>query len=404
MSGHRWKITGGFAVVLIALMTWLVHSSEFRYRHPRAPDVHFSVTRKGAVKLASPSADSSSASATAAGEQPAPQAVVDGPEFDFGIMDPLTVGTHVFIIRNAGPGPLDLRRGSTTCKCTLSELSDGVVPPGGQAQVRLEWNTGRSREFYSHAATIHTNDPLQPSIDLRVSGMVRVQFGATREQIVFPKQSAGESVKADTTVYSQVWNGFTFTKIDTSLSGMKVDVQPADAAELQELGARSGYRITLTSPDTLPTGNFADWLRLTAEADDAQREPQTLELGVFGKVLRRLAVYGPDLQDDGVIRFGVLKPGQGAKQRLVMRVRDDEPKLPVRRITVRPDFVRVQVAPFDPSAENKGLYHLDVEVSPTAPAGNWKLERHGELRIEFDHPRIAELVLELDFAVLEGSR
>ena len=47
--------------------------------------------------------------------------------FDFGLMDPLTVGQHEFVIENRSAVPLLLSGGGSTCKCTLSDLKEAIV-------------------------------------------------------------------------------------------------------------------------------------------------------------------------------------------------------------------------------------------------------------------------------------
>ncbi|MBM4092928.1 MAG: DUF1573 domain-containing protein, partial [Planctomycetes bacterium] len=61
---------------------------------------------------------------------PGPRVRVDNPTHDFGRMDPLTERSHTFVIRNIGDAPLRLEQGPTTCKCTLSGLSNRHVLPG----------------------------------------------------------------------------------------------------------------------------------------------------------------------------------------------------------------------------------------------------------------------------------
>lgn len=56
-----------------------------------------------------------------------PKAVAAELLHDFGVMNPLTMGRHEFVIRNEGAAALVLRKGPTTCKCTLSNVSGGEI-------------------------------------------------------------------------------------------------------------------------------------------------------------------------------------------------------------------------------------------------------------------------------------
>jgi hypothetical protein len=79
----------------------------------------------------------------AAARAQVPRAVVDQTEYDFGVMDPRTRGEHEFLVKNGGDAPLQLKEGSTTCKCTVAELPGAAVAPGEVGRVRLRCNLQR---------------------------------------------------------------------------------------------------------------------------------------------------------------------------------------------------------------------------------------------------------------------
>src|SRR5436305_6362618 len=59
---------------------------------------------------------------TAPADGPQPRAVLDKTEHNFGKKGQQGVGRYSFTIRNEGEIPLELRKGETSCKCTLSGL------------------------------------------------------------------------------------------------------------------------------------------------------------------------------------------------------------------------------------------------------------------------------------------
>ncbi len=136
----------------------------------------------------------------------------------------------------------------------------------------------------------------------------------------------------------------------------------------------------------------------------SEGEPETLELPVDGRVLRRLAVYGPAITIDGVIDVGQVDQGQSKKTRLVLKVRDAEHALRVTRITPHPEFVKAAVLPYEGKTPEAGLMHLEVEIPADAPRCSYLGVPLGELRVEFDHPRITSLDLKLKFAVVGLDR
>jgi hypothetical protein len=124
-----------------------------------------------------------------------------------------------------------------------------------------------------------------------------------------------------------------------------------------------------------------------------------LELPISGRVLRRLAVYGDGLQDNGVVDLGVHPPGHPWRHRLLLKVRDQEADLRLTRVQTQPAFVQVSLAPYGTESGAR-LYHLDLSIPADAPECIYRGAQLGQLELAFDHPRIKDLRLELAFAVM----
>lgn len=56
-------------------------------------------------------------------------------------------------------------------------VARGEIGPGEEGVVVLDWNSGRDL-WYSHEATIFTNDPNQDELTFRVTGKVRQRLAA----------------------------------------------------------------------------------------------------------------------------------------------------------------------------------------------------------------------------------
>jgi hypothetical protein len=331
----------------------------------------------------------------------APKAIAAELVHDFGVMDPLTTGRHSFVIRNEGTGPLVLRKGPTTCKCTLSNLSRGEIGPGEEGVVVLDWNSGRDL-LYSHEATIYTNDPQMDELHFGVTGKVRQRLGVTPAAVSFGGIEPNGQGKADIILYSQVWDSFDVVGGECSLDDVtwKVDaVTSRDAILGDVLCAR---KVTLTTGEAMPQGRISGQLRLDIQPLEGERE--TLELPLDGQILRRLAVYGPSITFDGVIDVGQVDEGQAKKTRLVLKIRDPQRELRVTGITTQPDFVKATVLPYEGKSADAGLLQLEVEIPADAPRCSYLGVPLGDLHIEFDHPRIPTLDLKVKFAIVGQNR
>ncbi len=335
-----------------------------------------------------------------------PRARVDRPVHNFGRLGPLTTHEHTFVIRNDGDQPLELTEGPTTCKCTVAHVTNDSVPPGGKAYVKLQWNTGRDTE-YSHSATIFTNDPHHRLLRLRIKGQVQVLLRCEPAELVFSRVAPGETPSASTLVYSQVWDQFHLSKVTPNRPRVTYAIEEATIAEKRSLRAKTAYRLTVTLPDDLSTGYFTIPIHLTAQRDATSRSPAVAnhddadcELMAQGKVLRRLSVYGPNVDAQGTIMMGRLPQGRGAHIKLLLKLRDEQRDLAVRSIETVPDSLQVRIEPYQVrSKKNLGLFHLYVTLPKDAPTFRLPPNKRGHLRIEFDHPRASCLDLSIDLIV-----
>jgi hypothetical protein len=356
-----------------------------------------------------------------------PRIVIDQTTFDFGRMNPLTTGRHTFTIRNAGRGPLHLLDHRSSCACTVSQFTRRPLAPGESTDVVVSWRTQGAGERFEESVTIESNDPEQRQLQLTVVGSVMVNAGAYPGELSFPAVRPGLAAKATTVVSSQIWSHFQLQNVRSSLEGLTWSIDPATEEERTMLRAAAAQRLTITLPDSLPAGDFTHWLRFDLAPDDSSEAPIECELPIRGKVLRRLAAYGPGIDAWGNLRLGTVEAPRGLKRRLILKVYDSEPELRVEEVVTDPCFLQVVVIPFQPStragtvrantrcddlresgahAESghegqsaQGLYYLDLEIPPDSPSCVRQDAQAGSITVRFDHPRITELQLHVHVAV-----
>jgi hypothetical protein len=354
--------------------------------------------------------------------KPGPRVHTKESTHDFGLMDPLTMGSHTFRIRNVGDEPLQVQQGPTTCKCTLSKLSGDSIEPGEEVRVTVKWNSGKDA-MYTHSATVFTNDPRQKAVTFTIRGKVRALFRCDPPELVFSRVAPGERATASAVVYSQVWHDFSIENIASTLKGVEWETTKLSGDTLIEADVKSAYRVDVVLPDDLAEGYFNGALRIAgrgAESDQPaatdnlpsiesedgthSRNSAHCEVALQGKVLRRLSVYGPTIMTSGVVDMGRLKEGTGKTVKLLLKVRDTDVELKVREVETTPGFLQVRVEPHQSRSKKQlGLYHLYIEVPRDAPPFRLPPDRMAQLKIEFDHPRIGCLELPVDLIIMRKA-
>jgi hypothetical protein len=349
---------------------------------------------------AEPGAADRQSAAGAAKSQTGPKAIAEETFHQFGILDPAEPCKYTFFVRNDGEVPLKIRKGGTSCKCTVSMLPAEDIPPGKKGPVEIASKMDQTEGEFTHSATFHTNDPANPTITLTIAGAVRKHIAASPSALVLTSLRRGETKKVDAIVYSQVWDQFAVEDLKASLEGMTWQVEPAPAESLEPLKARSGYRLQLTLPADLPFGNFAERLSMTIRPDGSGEEPRPFELPVSGSVPGRRTVYGEKIDYQGVVTLGPLRPGEGAETHLTMNLRDEPHAARVLRVEKEADFLAVDVSPYKPGTDKVGIYKIDIKVPRDAPTCNYMGYRAAKLKIVLDHPTVPEVDLKVQFAVL----
>jgi hypothetical protein len=211
-----------------------------------------------------------------------PKAVVEASEHDFGVCDPMETGSHTFLIRNQGDAPLAIKKGPTSCKCTLADLPTDVIPPGETGQVRVSWTANTKYLLFSQQAVVLTNDPEHQNLVFRIKGEVRAHLMAEPEDVVFSSLSPGEVRTRRLTLFSQAWDEFEIRRIKASNPQFKWTVKPAPADALAEVKARSGYILEVTSPAAQPPGHFQETLTIYVSPKGDTDHERTYQLVVSG--------------------------------------------------------------------------------------------------------------------------
>jgi Protein of unknown function (DUF1573) len=334
-----------------------------------------------------------------------PRVQVDSPHFDFGTMQRGTTKSHEFEFRNVGHGPLTLRVGNTSCKCTLGSVPDEPIPPGGSVNVKLEWTAKINAGPFRQTASVITNDSTQSRVDLQVDGKVTEASGLFPPDFMFDKLTAGETKSAEVFVMS-FDNDEPLTVGEPVLFNQEtrkyfdVHVEPVERSVLPNPDAKQGVKITVTAKPGLPLGRFDQWLKLPSNIKDAS----TLEIPIIGRVVGNISIHGRLYSEDqGVLRLGTVKSDEGASAKLNIVIRGDDAAATTLSVeTTDPPELKAELG--EPNHLSSTLVHvpLTVEVPRgTPPMAHLDTQQGeaGKITLKTNSKEAAQVVIHVRFDV-----
>jgi hypothetical protein len=100
-----------------------------------------------------------------------PEIVVETDSFDFGDVVNGEVVDHDLVIGNDGDASLVVGNVLTSCGCTTATLEPMTIPPGGSANLHIEFDSGAHGPELTGLLTrlifIASNDPAQPEVQIK---------------------------------------------------------------------------------------------------------------------------------------------------------------------------------------------------------------------------------------------
>ncbi|PQO42856.1 DUF1573 domain-containing protein [Blastopirellula marina] len=344
-------------------------------------------------------------------KESSPQAiVVDGPVFAFGRMELNSVGRHTFVVKNDGKEELELTMEGTTCKCTMADLKEGDVlrvAPGETTEIKLEWRPKAYQEDFAQTATIATNDPRKPTLELRITGSVVQAVVLEPSEIRLTNMAAGETRKAATKVLSFKDPDFKINDLKVTGDGSElfsVSSRPLEPEELKETsGALAGYLVQLEVKPGLPLGTNRNNIEVATNSEFAPE----LEISVTSFVVGDISVmaFKKYDKDKGVLYLGKLKRDQGESTKLFLLVKGAHRNdVSIKAKQTSPDYLKMEIG--EPESINDGnvrKFPITLEVPEGSPAGNFlgpDREKLGKLVLAVDgHPEIKEVDIFVYFSV-----
>lgn len=104
-------------------------------------------------------------------------------EYDFGIVGAGEERTHTFRFRNDGNENLIIKGIRTTCGCTSALLKGESISPGDAGSIEVTLKVGSTTRVEKSSMYIHSNDPDEPILTIRMRAKVLAGVGFVPSRI-----------------------------------------------------------------------------------------------------------------------------------------------------------------------------------------------------------------------------
>jgi hypothetical protein len=336
--------------------------------------------------------------------------------FDFGVMPQHASNRAEFIFRNVGDATLELKKGKSTCQCTVSELSATVVEPKEETVVGLSWKTDGPEGPFRHRADIMTNDPSHRTVHLVVKGTLTRGLAIDPRELPLGRIGFREGKQVEFTIVAFQSDGFEIPKCaltdpdDAARDGgdplaklaefsqKKLTPQEVKSIEPQ---AKSGYRLTFSLKPGLPLGRIDRKIRVTTNV----MEP--LELPVSGTVVGDISVaeVGAWVPQRQLFHLGEMQSDQGAAKSLYLIVGGaNHQNVQVKVKQTIPAELQAKIGTPQPGGETTVRWPITISIPPgTRAMSRTDKGEYGKIILETTHPDHKEFVIDVSFLVLKAS-
>ncbi len=348
------------------------------------------------------------ASSISSPNKPTPKVAVDRTDYDFGTVDREVGGKHDFTFTNSGNAPLRISLTLASSPAATWKIEREMIPPGESGKVTITWKPTKDPGSERQTATVSTNDPARPEVELTITGRIQVLLRSSPEELALGRVSTGESATAQLRLWSyhdeplkilgQQWSD------PATGQYLEAAVQPLSAEDLAaDPLARSGVRVEVTAKPGLPEGKLRQELILRTNLASTPM----LMLPITGTISSEVVVVSRHWDPDrGILFLGEMSRSTGKQLQALLVARGPLRKEVTFKVAdVTPSVLKVTIG--EPREVNDGVVvetPLTIEIPPGSPSMN-RLSTGGgamgEITLETTHPRVPKLQMHVSFAIEE---
>ena len=325
------------------------------------------------------------------------KAVAAETAFDFGVLERGDKGSHSFVIKNEGPGPLRVKHGKTSCgQCTFGKVvpENEDIPPGGTAEVQINWKIDSPVTNFRQTADVHTTDPDNKKLVFSITGHVDSPFHLVPEGAwAMGDLSETDPTTVEGLLYSSVEKEIVIEHAECPNPLVKVTWEPASAAMLEVKHGKAGLLIKVA----VAPGTSIGPLREAVKLHTSIRGGTVVEFSLSGHRPGPIEIKGRNFNpENNVIKLGDFAATVGAKAKLTMYVRNSEGDFAAQQVEAENGRAKVRVASNGKTFGKSQLFEVEVEIPP-GPSANRRDKKAEPVVLKLNHPTITEFKLYVDY-------
>ncbi len=193
---------------------------------------------------------------------------------DFGELNQGEKVVYHFKFKNAGDELLKIEKVASTCGCAAALATTDELEPGESGEIKVTFKSAGYVGAVSKWISVHTNDPDEPAVRLRISCIVVVDILVRPASLNLGKVQIGESASAQLTLLPMKLDELEVKKVETSSDHLTYEV--SDYTENQ----KNGLQIEVILDGEMQLGKFSEVLRIQT---NSMTQP-LISVSVMGQV------------------------------------------------------------------------------------------------------------------------
>ncbi|MFC1735738.1 DUF1573 domain-containing protein [Candidatus Hydrogenedentota bacterium] len=300
-----------------------------------------------------------------------PDIALESDEIDFGEVRQHAVLKRSVVIRNKGDAELVIGKVTSTCGCTATILSSKIVPPGGETELTITYQTKSAKGKQSKRVYIASNDPDTPNYRLNTKATIVPLYEFTPEKIDFGKIVHGEKAVATFTVKAAKADTLKIVKAECADKRIDVSLLPADPARPAE------REVKVELSEKIPAKVLYTTIKI--QFDDEFKSKGRIRVSA---VIEPMVKVSPS-----AISFGARQQGDEIERRVKV-----SSKLPEPIAITGIDNPLVEYITVTSNTEVPGKLHvIALRLRPDVPKGKFK----GSIVVRTDSSDYAELPIKV---------